>query len=96
MEQESTGLRPCPFCKCPVTLFVSIYGIHGANDYYALAHPDGTDCIIDGMVTSSYSDKDELIRDWNRGAELSEADILAIVNGWLDCERFMCDLPQDE
>ena len=61
-----TELKPCPFCKCPVTLFVSIYGIHGAKDYYALAHPDGTDCIIDGMVTSSYEDKDELIQDWNR------------------------------
>ena len=59
-------IRPCPFCGCPVTLFVAIHGLHGAEDCYAIAHPDGTDCIVDGMETSSYEDKEELIRDWNR------------------------------
>ena len=61
-----TDLKPCPFCGCPVTLFITMYGYHGAKDYYAIAHPDDTDCIVDGMTTSSYSDKEELIRDWNR------------------------------
>lgn len=61
-----TVLKPCPFCGRPVIVFVSIQGVHGASDYYAIAHPDGTDCIVDGMQTSSYEDKDELIRDWNR------------------------------
>ena len=28
--------------------------------------------------------------------ELSHADVLAIVNGWLDDERYACDLPEDE
>lgn len=61
-----TELKPCPFCGCPVTLSVSIYGVHLAGDLYAVTHPDGTDCIVDGMETSSYYDKEELIRDWNR------------------------------
>ena len=59
-------IKPCPFCGCPVKVFVSIYGVHGAKDYYAIAHPDGTNCIVDGMETSSYNDKEELIHDWNR------------------------------
>lgn len=61
-----TELRPCPFCGCDVRVVTAIEGIRGAPDYYAIAHPDDTDCIIDGMETSAYPNKEELIEDWNR------------------------------
>lgn len=64
-----TEPKPCPWCRSPVTVFRAIHGIHGAPDYYAIAHPEDTDCIVDGMETSAYTDKEELIRDWNKGAE---------------------------
>lgn len=61
-----TEPKPCPFCGSPVQLSISIYGLHGAPDYYAIFHPDDTGCIIDGAETSAYLDKEELIEDWNR------------------------------
>lgn len=61
-----TEPKPCPFCGCLVTVILSIHGIHGAKGYFAIVHPDGTDCIIDGMETSSYDDKYDLIDNWNR------------------------------
>lgn len=64
-----TELKPCPFCGCQVVVFTSIYGVHGANDYYAILHPEDTDCILDDVCTSSYEDKEELIQDWNRRAK---------------------------
>lgn len=57
----------CPFCGCSVKIFISIYGLYKSKNYYAIAHPDNTKCIINGIITSSYSDKKELINDWNKG-----------------------------
>lgn len=56
---------PCPFCGSIPSVFVSIHGLFGHPDRYALAHPDN-ECIISGAETSSYQDIDELIDDWNR------------------------------
>ena len=61
-----TELKPCPFCGCDVNVVTAMEGIKGAHDYYAIAHPDDTNCIIDGIVTSAYPNKEELIEDWNR------------------------------
>ena len=61
-----TELKPCPFCGGPVKLFIAIHGIRGGPDYYAIIHPHNTECIIDGAETSAYSNKEELIEDWNR------------------------------
>lgn len=61
-----TEPKPCPFCQCPVRVFMAVKGFNGMRDRYAIAHPEGTDCIIDGMETLSYADKDQLIEDWNR------------------------------
>ena len=55
----------CPFCGSIPIVFVSIHGLFGHQDYYALAHPDN-ECIISGAETASYQDIDELIDDWNR------------------------------
>ena len=61
-----TELKPCPFCGSPVQLSISIYGLHGVPDHYAIFHPDDTECLINGVETSSYLNKEELIEDWNR------------------------------
>lgn len=61
-----TELKPCPFCNSQVEVFIAIYGMQRSQDYYAIAHPDNTECVIDGVETSAYSDKEELIKEWNR------------------------------
>lgn len=67
-QEKSTkdNLKSCPFCGRDVRVVTAIEGIGDAPDYYTIAHPDDTDCIIDGMETSAYPNKEELIEDWNR------------------------------
>lgn len=55
----------CPFCGVKVRMGISIYGILGHPNMYAIVHP-GNDCILGDFESASYSDPEDLIADWNR------------------------------
>jgi len=48
---------------------------------------------LDGLVTIMYTGELPKTPD---SCDLTEEDVLAIVNGWLDGERYSCDLTQEE
>lgn len=90
LQNSSDGelkLKPCPFCGGKAVM----------NEYsgreYTCYYIECPHCHISTQV--KYSET-MTIKTWNRRAEPSEADLLAIINGWLDSERFTCDLSQDE
>ena len=91
-------LKPCPFCG----RMVEIIRHPDKGGLYDIRHREPTDprneirCILDGFRGMYlYESKEEAIGSWNRRFH-SEDDILALMNGWLDCERFQYDLAQDE
>lgn len=61
-------LRPCPWCKCALSIHIGINGLWGGPDYYQLVHPEN-DCILSEWVSYSTTDKEDLIADWNAGAK---------------------------
>lgn len=63
-----TELRPCPWCRCALSIQIGIYGILGEPDYYQLVHPDN-DCILSDWASYYTTDKEGLIEDWNAGAK---------------------------
>jgi len=78
-------LKPCPFC--------------GYEEPYVAVDKDRyivcPNCLCrmhnDVCVTES-----DIIKLWNNSAVKCESEVLAIVNGWLDGERFACDLTKEE
>ena len=81
-----TELLPCPFCGCKVA-------ISKREDIWEFQHPKN-DCFL-GRLAPYTRDVEDATERWNRRS-LSEDDVLAIVNGWLDCERNACDLTKEE
>lgn len=81
-----TELKSCPFCGAdPCNLSIN-HDEMGAYIYCATC---------DSIYSNANEGNESLVNGWNRRT-LSEDDVLAISNAWLDCERFACDLSQKE
>ena len=84
-ETETIDLEPCPFC--------------GGDGWYWSKSTDFGEVhfVTCNKCTARVigSTREGALGYWNH-RYISEMDILAISNGWLDCERYACDLSEPE
>lgn len=59
-----TELKPCPFCKCEMSIAVRNYRLV-KTQRYSLVHPDNG-CILEGYESRGTSARGELVDKWNR------------------------------
>ena len=67
-EEKMTKLKPCPWCKCKLSIEIAIYGLWGSEDMYQIVHPEN-DCILSEFTSWCTDDIEELIEEWNKGVK---------------------------